>query len=272
MQLDQKLLLEDNLIKSKSSLARITQTEEAVQTVKSKIDLLQTSMDEKHLASPKGIEKGDISKVLAFLKDNDDMVRQVLEKVQLLEAARENSPKAQDYEDGEVVSQSDLEVSTEGKKKTVGLQLMSYEDMDLARYLDTSLGAKLKELLVTMADPDNVEERALNDWWDFQKRKWTKNGKELKALPAWYRLVSWWSSQFIWTWTTLTTEFMVNPFQLSLQEIVYKVALLKNLLNGMGLIHNSEPKLKWVEPFIKLGKTEPRLSEVIINRILQERN
>ena len=254
-------MLEDNLEKSKKSLGRIVQTEEGVQTIKTKIDLLQTTVEA--LPGTANVNdsppKAEREKMMKLLNDNETMVRHIFEKVQLLEADRGKVECAKDFEEGEIVSQKKDE---KAKEVTTGLsKLMNYEDMDLAEYLETPLGMKLKELLVTMENPDVDDRKALVEWWDYQKRRWTKNGRELKALPAWYRLASWWSGQFLWTWTALTTEFMLNPFQLSLQEIIYKAALLRNLLNALGLVMNSDAKVKWAEPFVNLGNSEPRLSD-----------
>ena len=246
--MDHKLLLEEILEKSKQSLARITQSEAAVQTVKSKIELVEKSLE---LSNKGDTPKKDLTKILAKISENDAVIRQIFEKIQLLEAGTKRVESVKDYDDE---SPENEESVSEDSKKVRKLALMDYNDLKLVDFLDTILGQKLKEFLATMSNPDVDDEVQLNEWWEYSKRKWTKNGREPKMMQAWYRMVSWWSGQFVMTWMTLTSEFMTNPFQLSLQEIVYKAALLRNLLNSMGLVVNSDTKFKWAEPFITLGK------------------
>ena len=177
---------------------------------------------------------------------NADALRQIQD--QLLHLQKEdNEEKVQSFQE---------ELKNQEKTKKL-VDFLEPKELPLREFLMSNMGNQVKQMLALMENPEISEWQALESWWTVQKIRWNV-GESDKNLTTMYRALSWWASQFQMTITSLLTEFMINPFALSLQEICHKVAFIRNILHSMGFIEHSEAKVKWAEPFIEMSKLYKR--------------
>ena len=240
---DQKICLDGIMAKTKETSVKLVQNTSSLESVRTNVQTMAEKLENNAGDLVTKIEKSTLLTTLGKKVNTlTETVRSLEDKVALIPSSGAVNPTVKEFDDSKV-------------KPNWGdgpIDILGHRDWSLKEFLQQPEGRSLHALLWTMSIPDRNDWNELVAWWDFQKTRWTKQ-HENNLLP-WYRAVSWWASQFLNAWQMLLTEYMTNPFNLSLQEIGYKVAFLRNLLNSMGLITNKTARVKWVEPFVHMGK------------------
>ena len=241
------LIIQSVLKKLNEMALKTTQNAAALDTVKKN---LAENKELMKLTEKNMVEKFDKGKVLMALTkkvgDQTNLIRAIDDKL--------NVVKKEDPEDGEIVDDFQDGMATAVKVSTnVPLKgLVDVRDWSLEEFLATPLGLPLSNLLTLMAAPDADEWKAMEAWWNAQKARWTRESQT--NLIQWYRTTTWHATMILNEWQRLIADFMANPFQLSLQEICQRVALVRNSIQALGIIHTHESRLKWAGPFTDMGK------------------
>ena len=254
-QADQTLIAEAMLADVKATKIKTDQNVNAVEAMRKALESKAKQTETGSLNLEKQVFFQALSKKV---NANAEMLRKVSDQFQLMQSSQVR-PEIPSFDD----KSNEKKAQTVVEKKC----LQSYEDLSLEQFLQTALGQKLGFMLAMMTVPNGEDWQKYENWWITQKIRWSKKDPVTKKdhLHQWYRAVAWWSSQFMDTWIRVVTDFMVNPFQTTLQEICHQVALVKNVLLQMGFIVKEDTKFKWVEPFICMGKnSEPRLSVLLL--------
>ena len=246
-QADQKLMMEGLITKTKETSVKLVQNTDSLnsvrETVESVSEKLSETPEEVVLKMEKSTLITSLGKKINVLTET---VHSLQDKIALIPSPGLANETVKEFDDVK-------------KKPNWGkgpIDLLGHRDWSLKEFLEQPEGHSLYKLLWTMSVPDVNEWNELVAWWDFQKTRWSK-GHANNLLP-WYRAVSWWASQFLNTWQGLLTDYMANPLNLSLQEICYKVAMVRNILHSMGFLSSNTARLKWVEPFNHMGNRHTR--------------
>ena len=239
---EQKLELDQVLLKSKEVALRSAQNGDALGTVKQSLLDLKKLVGEKdeRLAFSK-VEKQTITDIKKKTNANSETLKQVMD---LLEDLKEKSsqnqePKAQP-------------AATSGSTLGQG-NPFQMGDLNFQEFIMTALGHNVGQLFAVMSHPEIDDWSKILDWWKTQKDRWINDGQS--TTMTMYRAMSWYAGQFLNTWRTLLNDFMTNPFQLSLQEICFKIGLALNALTSMGIVKNHVAEFKWAEPFLFMGES-----------------
>ena len=239
------MIAEATLDRLKTNLLKTDQNAKAVESMRKLLEQMEKPMEMPALNLEKQLFFQAMNKKIVA---NSDMLRQVSDQFKLMQSSQKSTEKPS-FNDGATGNSFRTPQVLEKK-------LQCYDDMSLEQFLQTALGQKLGFMLAMMTTPSGEDWQKLENWWISQKTRWSKKDPITKKdhLPQWYRAVAWWSAQFMETWTRVITDFMINPFQTSLQEICHQATMAKNLLIQMGFIVKEDTKFKWAEPFICMGK------------------
>ena len=232
------LILKSILTKAKETSVKTGQTEAAVNAFResSSSNIREENWDELTKKIETSTTFASFGKKLTA---NTDVLRKIQDQMQQLqkEDIEKKVDSFQEVEETEMVEKP----------------FWQTEELTLKEFLNSDMGLEVKKMLSLMENPEMTQKEELETWWNVQKAKWTPKEKP-KNWTTMYRAFSWWSMQFRMTLTNLLTDFMINPFANSLQELCHKAAFLRNALHAIGLIDKGEARVKWAETFIAMSK------------------
>ena len=243
----QGLLMNAVLKKVTEAARKTSQTEAAVNTFRETIENVKSKIESGGSDKTKQSDASNLMLTLGKkLNANAESLRKIQDQLQLMQKDDEEN-KAESFEENP-------EKPVAPSKVVLDKNLWSKEDLELSSFLHSNMGRNVKQLLELMENPDKTEWATLEDWWTAQKSRWNDSKQNKHGLLTMFRAFSWWAAQFEHVLLAMLTNFMVNPFAISLQELCHQAAFLRNALHSLGFISGGEAKVKWAEPFIALSE------------------
>ena len=97
----------------------------------------------------------------------------------------------------------------------------------------------------------------LENWWIESKRQWDLRIKATHDQPDWALLVFWRAKTFMTTYMDIINKIAINPTSFSLEELIWKFALLRAILIEIGLVKIEEltgKNLNTLQKLANIGK------------------